>query len=136
MVQLDVNRFLTELGKMFERTKEKGSVWITMKSSNNKPRSTKRTYPEEDYQCLVRAVSSGGKDKKREIATLVPAQAIMKFQQSMTTIMKVCGAGSCSLKVYTGTPFTRPPCAVEAPHASLSLSMVPGPGLSELHVLM
>lgn len=118
MVQLDENRFLTELGKMFERTKEKGSVWITMKSSNNKPRSTKRTYPEEDFKCLVRAVSSGGKDKKREIATLVPAQAILKFQQSMTTIMKVCGARFCSpltQALHQADAFTPPSHALSRP---------------------
>ena len=71
-----------------------------MKSSNNKPLSKKfppgrtQKYPEEDYQCLIRAVSSGRKDsKKREIATLVPGQAFLKFHQSMSTIMKVRGGG-------------------------------------------
>ncbi|GAX85049.1 hypothetical protein CEUSTIGMA_g12469.t1 [Chlamydomonas eustigma] len=87
MVQLDENRFLTELNKMYERSKTVGSVWITMKTSNNKPRSKKTEYPLEDYKCLVRAVS-GKKEKKRDIATLVPAASYLKFQQSMITIMK------------------------------------------------
>ena len=60
-----------------------------MRSSNNKPRSKTRKYPDEDYKCLVRAVLSGKKGKKKEICTLVPVQSFLKFQQSMTTIMKV-----------------------------------------------
>lgn len=75
MVQLDENKFLTELNKMYERHKTAGSVWVTMKSSNNKPRSKKTQYPQEDYKCLVRAVA-GKKDKKREIATLVAASQV------------------------------------------------------------
>lgn len=89
MVHLDENRFLNELTKMFEKTKDKGSIWITMKSSNGKPISKKQSYPEDDYQCLVRAVAGGKKDKKREISTLVPAHAMLKFHQSMNVIMKV-----------------------------------------------
>lgn len=88
MVQLDENRFLAELGKMYERHKAMGSVWVTMKCSNNKPRrSSKGGEQTEGYGCLVRAVA-GKKEKKREIATLVQAAQYAKFQQSMILIMK------------------------------------------------
>mmetsp|Transcript_5797 Transcript_5797/g.12807 ORF Transcript_5797/g.12807 Transcript_5797/m.12807 type:complete len:107 (+) Transcript_5797:43-363(+) len=87
MVQLEENKFLTELNKLFERHKTVGSVWITMKRSNNKPRGKKTDPSSADYKCLVRAVA-GKKDKKREIATLVSASQYLKFQQSMTVIMK------------------------------------------------
>lgn len=87
MPQLDENRFLKELGRMYERHKSQGSVWITMKSSNNKPRSKTKEYPKEDYMCLVRA-QAGKKEKKREIATLVAAAQYPKFQQAMINIMK------------------------------------------------
>lgn len=96
MVRLDENRFLTELTKMFEKSKDKGSLWITMKSTNDKPVSKKKTYPQEDYQCLVRAVAGGKKDKKREITTLVPAHGMLKFHQSMNVIMKVSRLGFLS----------------------------------------
>lgn len=33
MVKLDADRFLNELGKLFERNKDKGSVFLTMKRS-------------------------------------------------------------------------------------------------------
>jgi signal recognition particle subunit SRP14 len=86
--QLDESRFLTELGKLYERNKAKGSVWITMKSSNNKPRTKSgRVYPQEDYKCLIRAVA-GKKEKKKVIATLVGADRMAKFQQAMIVIMK------------------------------------------------
>ncbi len=104
MVQLDENRFLNELGKLFDRAKASGSVWITMKSSNNKPRSKSRTYPEAEYGCLVRAVASGTRTeggkrtKKREIATLVPAASMSKFQQSMSVILKVCSGHALAMQ--------------------------------------
>lgn len=90
MVQLDENKFLTELNKMYERHKTAGSVWVTMKSSNNKPRSKKTQYPQEDYKCLVRAVA-GKKDKKREIATLVAAsQVSMLWAQAGVCTGSIC----------------------------------------------
>jgi len=93
MVQLDENRFLTELGRMYERHKSSGSVWVTMKCSNGKPRSRTREYPREEYKCLVRAVAGkagkGGKPgKKKEIATMVGTVQFPKFQQAMIVIMK------------------------------------------------
>jgi len=72
---------------MYERHKSTGTVWITMKCSNGKPRSRTREYPRQDYQCLVRAVA-GKKNKKKEIATMVPASQVPKFQQAMIVIMK------------------------------------------------
>lgn len=87
MVQCDENRFLSELTKMFERNKTHGSVWISMKRSNNKPRSSKKPSKPEDYMCIVRA-QAGKKEKKREISTLVSADKYPKFQTSMTLIMK------------------------------------------------
>eukprot|EP00798_Chlamydomonas_sp_ICE-L_P024637 gene24637-10259_t len=87
MVQCDENRFLTELSKLFERNKTVGSVWISMKRSNNKPRKSKNPSKPEDYMCIVRA-QAGKKEKKREISTLVSAAQYPKFQNSMTLIMK------------------------------------------------
>lgn len=87
MVQLEENRFLTELGRMYERHKSSGSVWVTMKCSNGKPRSRTREYPREEYKCIVRAVA-GKASKKKEIATMVGAAQYPKFQQAMVVIMK------------------------------------------------
>ena len=33
MVKLEIDRFLTELHKLYERNKTKGTVWVTMKRS-------------------------------------------------------------------------------------------------------
>lgn len=85
MVQLANDTFLNELNKMFERSNDKGSIWVTMKRSNNKPRRSKRPVgPPESYELLVRAIDS----KKRQLVTLVSASGYPKFQQSMNVILK------------------------------------------------
>jgi signal recognition particle subunit SRP14 len=123
MVRLDENRFLTELTKMFDKTKENGSIWITMKKSNDKPISKKKAYPEEDYQCLVRAVVGGKKDKKREITTLVPAGAMLKFHQSMNVIMKVrttcMGRWACHMEGKSRLESLNPMSTSAACHSSI-----------------
>lgn len=83
MVLLELDPFLTELSKLFERTKASGTVFLTMKRTNMKPRSSKQPSQEEDYKCLVRATVG-----KRTISTVVSGREHAKFQQSYTTILK------------------------------------------------
>ncbi|KAF6264699.1 signal recognition particle, SRP14 subunit [Scenedesmus sp. NREL 46B-D3] len=93
--------FLNELHKLFERKKKSGSIWITMKRSNQKPvrkegsskkkKQTKMgsTPPppaadaEAEYSCLIRAT-----DGKRKISTAVAATDIVKFQTSYALILR------------------------------------------------
>jgi signal recognition particle subunit SRP14 len=94
--------FLNELHKLFERKKKSGSIWITMKRSNQKPvrkegagsskkkqQKKKGSTPppaapaEEDYKCLIRAT-----DGKRKISTAVAAGEIVKFQASYALILR------------------------------------------------
>ncbi|WIA37014.1 hypothetical protein OEZ86_013998 [Tetradesmus obliquus] len=93
--------FLNELHKLFERKKKSGSIWITMKRSNQKPArkegagSSKKkqqkkkgsTPPpsaaEAEYKCLIRAT-----DGKRKISTAVVASEIVKFQSSYALILR------------------------------------------------
>ena len=81
MVLLELDPFLTS--KLFERTKASGTVFLTMKRTNMKPRSSKAPAKEEDYKCLVRATVG-----KRTISTVVAGKDHAKFQQSYTTILK------------------------------------------------
>jgi signal recognition particle subunit SRP14 len=93
MVLLENDAFLTELTKLYERTRAKGSVSCVMKITKptNKPRpkGTKRPDPtlEEirapgsEYGVLVRA-----SDGKRKVSTFVKPEKASKFSKSYQTI--------------------------------------------------
>ncbi|CAM8882396.1 hypothetical protein QQ045_019198 [Rhodiola kirilowii] len=87
MVHLQPDPFLNELGSMFERNAEKGSVWVNFKRSSLKSkvvRNKMRTKGETiEYRCLVRA-----SDGKKKIATSLGAKDYQRFQASYTTILK------------------------------------------------
>ncbi|GIL43933.1 hypothetical protein Vafri_1518 [Volvox africanus] len=90
MVLLEPDPFLSELHKMYERNKS-GTVWITMKRTNMKPRKTKKPDPKAEYVCLIRA-----NDGKRHVSTTVSPTQYAKFSQSVVIIMK--GAMADTLK--------------------------------------
>lgn len=95
----EADTFLNELHKLFERKKKSGSIWITMKRSNQKPlkknegrkqkkgkkgsSSTPAAAPTAEYKCLIRAT-----DGKRKISTTVSASEFMKFQSSYALILR------------------------------------------------
>ncbi|PSC70582.1 transducin beta 3 isoform B [Micractinium conductrix] len=83
MVLLENAKFLTELHKLYEGNKTQGSVWVTMKRTNMKPRKGKKDYSEHAYHCLVRAT-----DGTRKLSTVVQARELARFQESYTTIMR------------------------------------------------
>ncbi|KAL6504116.1 RNA-binding signal recognition particle subunit srp14 [Orobanche gracilis] len=96
MVRLQPDPFLNELTNMFERTTEKGSVWVTLKhyksSDKSKVKRNKmKTAGEKiEFKCLVRAT-----DGKKNIATmiglmpgLVGPKDHQRFQSSYATILK------------------------------------------------
>ncbi|KAK4433798.1 Signal recognition particle protein [Sesamum alatum] len=87
MVRLQPDPFLNELTNMFERTTEKGSVWVTLKHSSDKSkvqRNKMKTAGEKiEYRCLIRAT-----DGKKTISTMVGAKDHQRFQSSYATILK------------------------------------------------
>ncbi|KAF3433195.1 hypothetical protein FNV43_RR24297 [Rhamnella rubrinervis] len=87
MVLLQPDPFLNELTSMYERSAEKGSVWVTLKRSSlkSKVQRNKMTTKGEpiEYRCLVRA-SNG----KKTISTSVGAKDHQRFQASYATILK------------------------------------------------
>jgi signal recognition particle subunit SRP14 len=83
MVLLEPDPFLNELNKMFERTKGKGTVFVTMKRSSLKPRKGKAKVAEADHRCLIRATDG----KKKISTTLAPEQAA-KFSSSYALILR------------------------------------------------
>eukprot|EP00884_Botryococcus_braunii_P009727 jgi/Botrbrau1/18756/Bobra.0386s0079.1 len=83
MVYLEADRFLNELGKLYEKAKDKGSVNLVFKRSNLKSRKSRHPDPEAEYKCLVRA-----SDGKKKISTAVPEKEQFRFQDSLLTILK------------------------------------------------
>ncbi|KAL6573422.1 RNA-binding signal recognition particle subunit srp14 [Orobanche hederae] len=92
MVRLQPDPFLNELTNMFERTTEKGSVWVTLKHSSDKSKvksNKMKTAGEKiEFKCLVRAT-----DGKKNIATMIGLMPVgpkdhQRFQSSYATILK------------------------------------------------
>lgn len=86
MPTVEPDRFLSELNKMYERRKQKKSVWVTLKRSDvpSKPCKGKRPVGDPStYKCLVRA-----SDGKKSVSTSVAGPQQAKFQQSLVLIMK------------------------------------------------
>lgn len=79
----EADTFLNELHKLFERKKKGGTVWVTMKRTNQKPRKSKKDYTAVEYVCLIRAT-----DGKRKISTSVSASEYLKFQASYGLILR------------------------------------------------
>jgi len=83
MVRLESGKFLTELNRLYDTNRDTGSVFITMKQTNEKSRKGKDKNQGE-YKCLVRATD--GRHKK--ISTIVPLKDLEKFKDSFGTILK------------------------------------------------
>ncbi|KAJ8608983.1 hypothetical protein CTAYLR_008973 [Chrysophaeum taylorii] len=78
MVLLAQDSFLTELTRLFQSTRESGSLSLTLKRvSETKDETT-------CHRCLVRA-----RTEKKKISTVVEAANLLKFQTSMCNILKV-----------------------------------------------
>ncbi|KAH9727297.1 Signal recognition particle 14 kDa protein [Citrus sinensis] len=72
---------------MFERNRDKGSVWVTFKRSSMKSKSQKNKMATAgepvEYRCLIRAT-----DGKQKISTTVGAKDHQRFQASYATLLK------------------------------------------------
>ncbi|KAK4755075.1 hypothetical protein SAY87_008832 [Trapa incisa] len=89
MVLLQLDPFLNELTSMFEKSTEKGSIWVTLKQDvaslkSKAQRNKMRTVGSSiKYRCLVRAT-----DGKKTISTSVGTKDHQQFQASYATILK------------------------------------------------
>ncbi|KAL6183662.1 PREDICTED: signal recognition particle 14 kDa protein [Fragaria vesca subsp. vesca] len=87
MVLLQPDPFLNELTSMFEKSTEKGSVWVTFKRSSLKSkvqRNKMKTAGQAiDYRCLIRATYGN-----KTISTSVGAKEHQRFQASYATVLK------------------------------------------------
>lgn len=88
MVLLDQEQFLTELTRMFQRSRSVGSVTLVMKRYDGRnrpePREDKVPLPEPDhYLCLIRATRGS-----KKISTVVPSKDVNKFQMAYSSLLK------------------------------------------------
>ncbi|XP_057546469.1 signal recognition particle 14 kDa protein-like isoform X2 [Amaranthus tricolor] len=87
---LNPDSFLTELTAMFERSTEKGSVWVTLKRSSMKSKvqrnKMKTAGVDIDYRCLIRAT-----DGKKTISTTVKFWSpIIQIGEEKACVLKGC----------------------------------------------
>lgn len=86
MVLLENDTFLLELTKMFQKSRNSGTVTLTMKRYDGrtkpKPRKGSQAEPTE-YKCLVRA-SLGNK----KLSTVINHGDINKFQMAYCNLLK------------------------------------------------
>uniref|UniRef100_A0A7S0Q5G9 Signal recognition particle 14 kDa protein n=1 Tax=Coccolithus braarudii TaxID=221442 RepID=A0A7S0Q5G9_9EUKA len=84
MVLLDADAFLTQLTRILENTREKGTMYVTMKRYAGLDGKKGKPIEAADCRCLVRAV--GGKQKN---STMVAAKDHRRFMKSYGNILKV-----------------------------------------------
>ncbi|XP_063981843.1 signal recognition particle 14 kDa protein [Diachasmimorpha longicaudata] len=88
MVLLENDTFLSELTKLFDKSRLSGSVMLTIKRYNghNKPvpREGKPPLPKpSEYLCLVRATL-----RSKKISTVIHSKDVNKFQQAYWNLLK------------------------------------------------
>ncbi|XP_022085994.1 signal recognition particle 14 kDa protein-like [Acanthaster planci] len=89
MVLLDNDTFLTELTRLFQKTRTSGSINITMKQyygqTKPQPRHTKRTLISEhsEHKCLFRATNG-----KKKLSTVISSKDVTKFQMAYANVLK------------------------------------------------
>ncbi|XP_035679113.1 signal recognition particle 14 kDa protein-like [Branchiostoma floridae] len=89
MVHLENEAFLSELTRLFQKSRTAGAVYITMKQYNGqtKPETTKPktevTTDPVEHMCLIRATRGN-----KKITTLIKAKDINKFQMAYSNIIK------------------------------------------------
>ncbi|KAI8105531.1 hypothetical protein M9434_000116 [Picochlorum sp. BPE23] len=84
-MRLESGKFLTELNRMYDASRDGGgSVFLTMKRTNEKALKGKNDTSHLEYKCLVRATDG----KKKKISTIVPTRDLDKFKDSFATILR------------------------------------------------
>eukprot|EP00695_Tsukubamonas_globosa_P001370 TRINITY_DN238_c0_g1_i1.p1 TRINITY_DN238_c0_g1~~TRINITY_DN238_c0_g1_i1.p1 ORF type:complete len:115 (+),score=31.88 TRINITY_DN238_c0_g1_i1:53-346(+) len=91
---VEPDSFLNKVNQLFEKTKDKGTVWITFKkhtpfvAAKSKKESTEHaaahpTKPEPEEKCMMRVT-----DGKKKFSTIISAREVVRFQLSFSTICK------------------------------------------------
>ncbi|CAH0747330.1 unnamed protein product [Bemisia tabaci] len=88
MVLLENDVFLTHLKEMFAKSRQKGTVQLTMKRYDGRtkprPKNPDKELPEpSEHLCLIRAVH-----KSKKLSTVVHSKDVNKFQLAYCSLLK------------------------------------------------
>ncbi|GFT08955.1 signal recognition particle 14 kDa protein [Nephila pilipes] len=89
MVLLENEAFLSELTRLFQKSRNAGSLYITMKRYDGKikpkPRSLSENLipPVSEYKCLIRAHLGN-----KKLSTVINAKDVNKFQLAYANLLK------------------------------------------------
>uniref|UniRef100_A0A8D0CRT2 Signal recognition particle 14 kDa protein n=1 Tax=Sander lucioperca TaxID=283035 RepID=A0A8D0CRT2_SANLU len=86
--KLQLENFLTELTRLFQKCRTSGSVVITLKKYDGRTKPAPRkghteSFEPADNKCLIRA-SEG----KKKISTVVSTKEVIKFQMAYSNLLR------------------------------------------------
>uniref|UniRef100_T1IPU6 Signal recognition particle 14 kDa protein n=1 Tax=Strigamia maritima TaxID=126957 RepID=T1IPU6_STRMM len=88
MAILENDTFLSELTRLFQKSRQTGSLSISMKRYDGRSKPVSKTprnlpSPPSEYKCLIRA-----KLGNKKISTVIHAKDINKFQLAYASVLK------------------------------------------------
>merc|ERR1712151_1043261 len=94
MVRLAESDFLARLADLYERTRNKGTVYLSMKRYQGRLAAVRRrnrakqeeAAKDQEPQCIVRACTN---DKKTKISTLISSADTVRFQMALGNILRL-----------------------------------------------
>ncbi|XP_067895685.1 signal recognition particle 14 kDa protein [Heterodontus francisci] len=88
MVLLESDSFLTELTRLFQKCRNSGSIYLTMKKYDGRTKPVPRkghpdTFDPADNKCLLRAT-----DGKKKISTVISSKEVNRFQMAYSNLLR------------------------------------------------
>ena len=84
MVLLDPDAFLTQFTRILEKSRAKGTIYVTLKRYAGKEGKNVDAVDPADCRCLVRAVGS-----KQKISCMLAAKDYRRFMKAYGNILKI-----------------------------------------------
>ena len=84
MVLLDADAFLTQLTRILEKSRDSGTIYVTMKRYAGKEGKSRGGVNPSECRCLVRAIGA-----KKKISAMVAAKDHRRFMKSYGNILKI-----------------------------------------------
>ncbi|XP_059810176.1 signal recognition particle 14 kDa protein isoform X3 [Hypanus sabinus] len=83
-----LNKFLTELTRLFQKCRTSGSIYLTMKKYDGRTKPVPRkgnpdNFEPADNKCLLRAT-----DGKKKISTVISSKEVNKFQMAYSNLLR------------------------------------------------
>ncbi|XP_072342242.1 signal recognition particle 14 kDa protein [Scyliorhinus torazame] len=88
MVLLESDSFLTELTRLFQKCRNSGSIYLTMKKYDGRTKPVPRkgnpdTFDPADNKCLLRAT-----DGKKKISFQISSKEVNRFQMAYSNLLR------------------------------------------------